>query len=188
MPYCHVCGSEVNETANFCPRCGSEQGVPATETPRDGASATRSSLAGRPWANALIGGTAGFLFAAFVASVFLPMYVVGILAGAALAGYLHASGETAGGKVGVLAGLIATAPVLLVLMFGAVIGFGGLALGFWGHLGPRTDIAGFTAIAVISMFVFGLTLVANLLFGALGGFVGGALAEGQDGIGDRHDR
>lgn len=176
MPYCHECGAEVEASANYCPQCGTAQGETATRADPRRSAVSRSSLAGRTWTNALIGGTVGFVIALFAATIVVPLYVLGIMGGAALAGYLHERGETAGAKVGLLSGLIATAPVLLLIILGAVIGFGGLAAGMLGHLGPH-DMAGFTAVAVLSMFAVTLSFLVNLIFGALGGFVGGALVD-----------
>lgn len=177
MPYCHVCGSEVEESANYCANCGTsldalDRASSAGTTPFGGA-----SLVGRPWTNALIGGTAGFLIAVVVATVFVPMYVIGITCGAGLAGFLHDRGDIAGAKVGLLAGLVATAPVLLLIVLSAVVGLGGLAAAFIGHMGPWEGVAGFSTIALLSAVALVLATIANLVFGALGGFVGGALAE-----------
>ena len=177
MAYCPACGAEIDADANYCPRCGSTQNVADSETLERHESISASSFAGRTWTNALIGGTAGFVLAAFVASIFFPMYVVGVLAGAALAGYLHDRGEWSGATVGLLAGVVATVPVLLVVVLGAMIGFGGLVVSVLGHLGTETSMLGFGLLGILGIVVFMVTVIANLVFGALGGFIGGALGE-----------
>lgn len=177
MAYCPSCGAEIEADANYCPRCGSNQNVTDSETLARDETTTVSSLAGRTWTNALIGGTAGFLLAAFVASIFFPMYVVGVLAGSALAGYVHDRGEWSGATVGLLAGVVTTIPVLLVVVLGAIIGFGGLVVSVLGHLGTQTSMLGFGLLGLLGIVVFVVTVIANLVFGALGGFIGGALAE-----------
>lgn len=177
MPYCHACGSEVGEDVNYCPGCGADQRAEPSRKEHVPVRSTGSSLAGRTWTNALVGATVGFVLGLFVAAVLTPFYLVGIMGGAALAGYLQDRGGTAGGKVGALAGLLATAPVMLLILLGALIGFGGLALGFVGHATPLEGALGFMGIGLLIVVVFFVSTIANVLFGALGGIVGGALAE-----------
>lgn len=185
MPYCDVCGTEIDAAANYCPQCGASQTASVARTGWTG----HPSLAGRTWVTALIGGIVGFILATIIAGIAFPFYIVGILGGGALGGYLHARGQWAGAKVGLLAGIVATAPVLLVIVLGAFVSLGGTAVGFFGYLAPGMGVAGIAALTLLTAVMFVLAIMANLLFGALGGFVGGALVEESLRLDDaRHDR
>lgn len=173
MSSCARCGREVEPSANFCGECGGR--LRASERAQ-----TADSLAGRTWVNGLIGGATGFATGLMLGSIFAPLYVTGMFAGGAVAGYLHGRGSTPGAKVGALSGIFATAPLVLLLLGASVLGVAGLLIGVGRHL---SSVAGGTfALGLVVVFVVGLALatVSNLLFGALGGLIGAtAREEGQ---------
>lgn len=170
MSSCARCGHEVETSADFCKQCGGTLRDPERSRPTE-------SLAGRTWVNGLIGGVTGFAVGLLLGSIFTPLYVTGMFAGGAIAGYLHARGSTAGTKVGALSGAFATAPVA-VLLFASVLGVAALLLGAGVDLPPIAGGA-FSVGVIVVIVVFGLVLAtfANVLFGALGGLIGAAARE-----------
>lgn len=177
MPYCYSCGDDLSDDYRFCPECGADQ---ESSTSHGGLSADVSSFAGRTLINGLVGGTTGFIVGLFIASIFAPLYVMGVLAGAALGGYLQGSDGYSGAKVGALSGLVATAPVMLLIILAAAIGFGTLAMGVLGHVGIGESAAGFGVIAFFISLLLFLAVITNVLFGGLGGVVGAAIRENQE--------
>lgn len=179
MPYCHACGTDIDETANFCPVCGADQRVESEPVLTRELESAQSSFGGRTGTNALIGGTTGFVLGLFIAMAFTPLYVVGVLIGGGIGGYLQDRGSTSGAKVGALAGLLATAPVILLILLGAFIGMGGLVLGLFGHLPPGEGALGIAGVLFIFGFVLVFSTITNLVFGTLGGVLGGVVAASE---------
>lgn len=177
MPYCYSCGDEVEPDHRFCPGCGADQ---QRDRRLSGTTTDPSSFEGRTIINGLIGGTAGFILGLFIASVFTPLYVLGVLAGGALGGYLQGTDGYSGAKVGALSGLVATAPVMLLIVLAAAIGFGTIAMGALGHVGFGESAAGFGAIAIFISLLLFLAAITNVLFGGLGGVAGAAIRENQE--------
>ena len=174
MVYCHECGAELVEGSLYCNACGTKQ-EEHREVPTRERTSTDTFSDSR-WLAALVGSVAGFVAALVMGSIFVPLYVFGILLGGAVAGYLYASDETTGVTVGAVSGLFATAPIALLLFIVSVIGFSGFALGIIGEVAPEAlGGAGFLMIGVITLLVVVLSTLTNLLFGALGGVIGRAL-------------
>lgn len=113
--------------------------------------------------NALIGA---------VGSVVLAFVPFSTVLGGAIAGYLQGGDQSDALRVGALSGLIASIPMLFVMMMiGGIIPF----LPAFGTAGSMTAIAGvfvFVAIAFVLVYTIGL--------GALGGVFGLYLADETD--------
>ena len=177
MPYCPQCGQEVPEQANYCQDCGVALGASTDQGPQATpavSSEARADLAGRTAINILIGGAVGFLGGLFVGAIVAPLYMLGLMVGCALAGYLQAEGVRAGAKVGGYAAILATAPILLLLVPISLFGLGTLVFGL--PIGPNGFEFGRVWVAIfVGLFVAFLVLATNVLFGVLGGMVGGAI-------------
>jgi hypothetical protein len=112
--------------------------------------------------NAVIGAAAGFV---------LSFTGVGVILGGGVAGYLQNEGKGAGAKVGALSGALGVLPTLALLAL--VAGWiGGLGIGVTGiGLGSGAAFGGAVALVLLVVFLFVVVL------SALGGFVGGLLAD-----------
>lgn len=120
--------------------------------------------------NALIGAAVGFL---------LSFTGVGVVLGGGVAGYLQNEGKAAGVKVGALSGTIGALPALALLAL--VAGWiGGLGIGI-GEFGASAAFGGAAALVLLIVLLFAAGLAA------LGGFVGGLLAD-DAGATRRHGR
>jgi len=200
MAYCPQCGVEVEPDESYCHSCGASltQGEEAptetepdprteSESPRNepaapAAETTESeqpggSLAGRFWLNSGIGGVVAFVVGMVLAIVLGPLYVTGIFVGAALGGFLHRGGIGSGAVVGLVAGIIATVPFILLLAAAFTFGFGGAFAavdpGYYDFTGA--DLA--TAWGFVLVFVGVVGLIVNAIFGVIGGLVGGAIGQ-----------
>ncbi len=173
MPYCRECGAEVPPEGRYCPECG-VRATPSTESRSTATAGSISDLAGRTAVNALVGGTVGFLIAVLIGTIFTPLYLLGVMTGAGLAGYLQRGGTGEGAKVGGLAAVVATAPVVLLIIPLSVLGIG-TVIG-WAPLGLNTG-GGWIVILALAGLVMILSFATNVVFGLLGGIVGAALAE-----------
>ena len=182
MSYCPSCGAEVAAEATFCGECGEAltgdgDGAPTSVQEPAESTDTGGPLQGRFWVNSLIGGVVGFVLGIVLASVMGPVYLFGIFAGGALGGFLQATGAGGGAKVGLLSGIIATIPFLLLLAAALTIGVG-QALAVTDpqvaeQIGVDIAAAWTTIIVIIGMF----GLVLNGIFGLFGGLVGGVVGE-----------
>lgn len=170
MAYCHRCGAKLTDDSRYCWNCGVSQDL--EEEPK---STGESAFAGHTGLNALIGGTVAFVLGTVFAAIFAPAYLTGIVIGGGVAGYLQAPGSPGGPWVGAISGLLATVPIVLLVFAGAVFGI------FWTlfHV-PGVDLPVGVGIVWLGIFVlFGISLIANVVFGALGGLVGAALARDE---------
>lgn len=125
---------------------GREPAVPEREGGRRGESTPNTAL------NAIIGGvvTAG-------TALFVPFSPV---LGGAVAGFLEGGDSDAGLKVGSLAGLVATLPLLLVVLVGlAVVPV----------IGPPRGAVG---VLFVGLLIFVLVGAYTVGFSALGGVIG----------------
>lgn len=185
MPYCRRCGEELGSGAAACPTCGSDQ----DSTQGDRHTSGTPPLAGRTLLTALIGGTVAFTAGLILAVVFTPFYVFGIFLGGAVAGYLFGGKMRDGAIVGLLSGLLATAPIVLLLFVGSLLGSGWMLLSVQRHVDPINGgpllVGGLLAVLLLVVI---LSTVTNAMFGTLGGTVGSALSEEVSLSFDRHDR
>ena len=173
MPFCHSCGTDLPDKSPYCHNCGTKQGRGESTTPRQHGSSSIEN----PWLAALIGSLIGFFAAIVAGSLFLPLYVFGIFLGGIIAGYLTISAKS-GITVGAVSGIFATAPIALLLLIVTVVGISGFALGIISEMTPGAmGGGGFALIAFVTLFLVVLSVITNVLFGALGGFIGQALAE-----------
>lgn len=176
MAYCHRCGVELGTATNFCPECGAD--LRTDDGAASELAATTEGFQGRTWVNALIGGTVGFILGMMVASAFALFYVVGIMVGGVVAGYLQAQGTGAGAKAGALSGLLSTAPVIFLLFVVTVLGVGTVLFSVGRQFMPMDPaLAGPGLLLVLLGLFLVLATLTNVVFGAFGGFVGGALLE-----------
>jgi hypothetical protein len=106
-----------------------------------------------------------------IVSVVLSFTGVGIILGGVAAGYLQNRGKGAGVKVGGLSGLIAAIPAFLVI----TLAFGSLSLFSLGA-GGSGAFFGFGFLALVVLIFVAIVFVG---MGALGGLVGGVLADNQ---------
>lgn len=174
MSYCQRCGSKIAEDASYCGACGTELLPNSGPTPEPD---PFMRFAGRTWANAMLGGTAGFALGLLFAGLFVPLYLIGIIAGGLFAGYLQRGTVTSGGMVGALAGALATAPLLLVIAIIGAIGFGTVFLSVAQHAPIHAIEA--IGMGVVLVIVGGFVLLVaftNILFGAVGGLVGASVS------------
>lgn len=108
---------------------------------------------------------------ALVLSMVAPM--LGQVVGGGVAGYLQKEGETAGAKVGGIAGLVSAIPGLLLA--GLVI----IPFVFLPLLGG--DLAGFAIFSGVGLVFLLVIAASSILFsgilGAVGGYVGAMLYE-----------
>lgn len=174
--YCQSCGVELSDESNFCYECGSP-----TDSGRTSQSINNFDTGfENRWLAALIGSVVGFFAALVIGGIFMPLYVFGILLGGIVAGYIYTVDGRSGTTVGALSGLFATAPIALLLLLFAAIGFSGFALGMFSEMAPSAvGGGGFVLIGVVTLVVVVLSLITNLLFGALGGLIGRSIATAQ---------
>ena len=128
---------------------------------------------GSTWVNSFIGGIISLVLGAFVPLV--PLF------GGGVAGYLQGGSRSDGLKVGVLAGLIAWIPFLLLMVVAAwvlsalnlaipIMGPEGIILGFIG------ESLGVLLIAVVAI----LSFIYFVGFSALGGWLGNYVKNDTD--------
>ena len=134
-----------------------------------------TSLEGRFWINALIGGIVGFVVAMMLVEVFFPIYFLGIVGGALLSGWLHGRGTGQGAKVGGVAGFLATVPFAGLLVAVVLVGFGGFLVAEPAAAEFAQEGELLAALGVLSAVLIVIAFVANVIFGVIGGLVGGAL-------------
>lgn len=116
--------------------------------------------------NALLGGIVAVLGA------FLPFSTV---LGGCVAGYLQGPDRRAGLKAGALAGFVALIPLLLVAFL--VSGF--LVFVPVPHGGPGGGLGFGGFVVALALTLFGILGIYTVGGGALGGYVGSYLKEGQ---------
>lgn len=112
-----------------------------------------------PWVYALIGAVVT------VVTAFIPFSPV---LGGGVAGYLQPGGDREGLRVGVLSGLLAAIPIMLIFGLVVMLFLGVMVAGE--VAGPLFVVA---ILLVIALFVVGYTVVLS----AVGGLVGAALAD-----------
>lgn len=107
-----------------------------------------------------------------VVTVVLSFVPFAPLLGGGLAGYLHDQGTGRGTRIGLVAGVIAAVPIALVfVLMVTVMSFGALATGE--VTGPAFVLGiGAAVLVYVGLYVVGLS--------AVGGYVGGAIAEPRD--------
>ena len=171
MASCRVCEEPLPTRSRYCPHCGEKR----TDQPRQ----TVDKLKGNTILNSLLGGIVGFLSAAMLAALFTPFYVLGILTGGAVAGFMQAGNPRESVIVGVISALVATAPVILLIVPLSILGIGTI-FGWmpWSMMGDAPMASGLVLI-VIALFIMLLVFVTNIVFGVAGGAIGGALAESE---------
>jgi hypothetical protein len=205
--FCSACGAELPADPAFCPECGDAVapdavgGDPSTDDAAAAAPAAPAApstagehendhqgaggaLAGRTILNAAVGSLLGFVAAVILVLTTGPMYFLGILFGAGVAGWLQARGAGSGAVVGAGAGVGSTllfAPVAVIL---ALVGLGqllvgGIPIGAWPELrGAVPELDGLlTAVLGITAVLLLLLLVVHTIIGAISGAVAGAIAE-----------
>lgn len=151
--------------------------APPAEQPErvdDGEPEVGGTLQGRFWVNSLIGGSVGFLLGAILASVFFPIYFLGIVGGGFVGGLLQNTGSGGGVSVGATSGFLATIPLFLVMVAFVTLGAGWLTAA-----GVPTEVTDeyLGALGFIAVFVSLVALILNILCGIFGGLVGGAVAD-----------
>lgn len=118
--------------------------------------------------NAVIGAAAGFV---------LSFTGVGVILGGGVAGYLQNEGKGAGAKVGAISGALAAIPAFLLVS---------IVIGSIGAIGVGAGELGFGALfggVAIVFLMFALVIAVGL--SALGGYVGGAIADDRNRSGGR---
>ena len=118
--------------------------------------------------------TSGRVFAVYgaVTTAVLSFIPFSPVLGSGLAGYLEAAtgGQTV--RIGAISGFLSTAPALLILVF--------VTVGLYAGLAGVGEAALGLAVAVAMLFAVFFILAYGAGLGALGGFIGGRIADGRE--------
>lgn len=155
---------------------GSTPAVRTAASPQSGSSTESGSLAGRFWLNSVLGGALGFLLAMVIAAEFPPAYFLGLMGGAFIGGLVHEGGAGSGGLVGGMAGFLATIPFVGLLIAVVVFGAGMATITTAPEVAPLFQDDVLAIAGIVGLLVVGFIVVANIVAGALGGLLGGAVA------------
>lgn len=133
-------------------------------------------MQGRFWLNTLLAALVGFVFSLSIASVFPPVYFVGLVAGGFVGGLFHGRGTARGALVGAASGVVATVPFVGPLLVFLLVGFGGLAAVEPTVLSVLLDDALRPIAGYVGLLLVGGLFLGNAISGLVGGLIGGAMS------------